>query len=121
MAERLSDDFKAAIVATILNSEPEKAVSVLSERFGISEPRMGVGVVKGRSKGVRAVYSGKRKEILAAKREFLYDPFTVLHEFYHHLRSFGGEHRGTEKYADRFASEFIEAYNRVPSKFSKKS
>jgi hypothetical protein len=72
-----------------------------------------VGVVKGRSKGVQAVYSANRKEILAAKREYLYDPFTILHEFYHHLRYFGGEHRGTEKHADRFAIEFIQAYRTV--------
>ena len=70
-------------------------------------------MVKGRSKGVQAVYSANRKEILAAKREYLYDPFTILHEFYHHLRYFGGEHRGTEKHADRFAIEFIQAYRTV--------
>lgn len=70
-------------------------------------------MVKGRGKGVLAVYSAKRKEILAAKREYLYDPFTILHEFYHHLRYFGDEHRGTERYADRFATDFIQAYNSV--------
>ena len=71
-----------------------------------------MGVVKGRSKGVQAVYSPNRKEILAANAD-LYDPFTILHEFYHHLRYFGGEHRGTEKHADRFAIEFIKSYRTV--------
>ncbi len=104
------------MVATILNSEPEKAISLLCERFGVSVPKLGVGVFKGRTKGVRAVYSGERKEILAASRDYLYDPFTILHEFYHHLRSFAGEHRGTEKHADRFATDFIQAYNRVASR-----
>jgi len=73
-------------------------------------------VVKGRSKGVLAVYSANRKEILAARREYLYDPFTILHEFYHHLRYFGGEHRGTEKYADRFATNFIQSYRTVTAR-----
>ncbi len=73
-------------------------------------------MVKGRSKGVLAVYSANRKEILAAKREYLYDPFTILHEFYHHLRQFAGEHRGTEKYADTFAVDFIQSYNAVAAR-----
>ena len=73
-------------------------------------------MVRGRSKGVQAVYSANRKEILAARREYLYDPFTILHEFYHHLRYFGGEHRGTEKHADRFAIDFIDAYRRAAAR-----
>ncbi len=87
----------------------------------MERPKLGVGVVSGRSKGVLAVYTAKRKEILAAKREYLYDPFTILHEFYHHLRYFAGEHRGTEKYADRFALDFIQAYRRVAERLLAKS
>ena len=56
------------------------------------------------------MYVARRKEIMAARREFLYDPFTILHEFYHHLRYFGNEHRGTEKFADRFAIDYIRAF-----------
>ena len=74
---------------------------------------MGVGVLEGRTKGVAAVYSLERKEILAARREYLYDPFVMIHEFYHHLRSVSGKHRGTEKQADRFALDFIDAYREV--------
>ncbi len=86
---------------------------MLSEFFRVERPRLRIGVVRGRNKGVQAVYVSTRKEILAARREFFYDPFTMLHEFYHHLRYFGGGHRGTEKYADRFAIEFIRAYQSV--------
>ncbi len=110
------DRFKASVVATILNAQPEKALSLLSKQFHVEEPRLRVGVAKGRSKGVRAVYSAKRKEILAARQEYLYDPFTILHEFYHHLRQSGGEHRGTEKHADLFAIDYVGAYERVLSK-----
>jgi hypothetical protein len=100
-------------VSTILDSNPDLALDLLCEYYRVERPRLRIGVVKGRTKGVQAVYSARRKEILAARREFLYDPFTILHEFYHHLRYFGDDHRGTEKYADKFAIDFIIAYNAV--------
>jgi hypothetical protein len=111
--------FKATVVAAILDSNPEKALDLLCERFKVDRPKLGVGTFKGRSKGVQAVYSPQRREILAAKREFLYDPFTILHEFYHHLRYFGQRHRGTEKLADKFAIDFIDAYRRVLERLAK--
>jgi len=107
------EEFKALIVATILDTDPERALDMLCEYYKVDRPRLSVGVVKGRSRGVQAVYTASRKEILAANREYLYDPFTILHEFYHHLRYHGTRHRGTEKYADKFAEGFILAYNRV--------
>ena len=105
--------FKALVVASILDSEPERAIGLLCSRYRVEKPKIGVGVLEGRTKGVRAVYSQHRKEILAAKREYFYDPFVMIHEFYHHLRSVSGKHRGTEKQADKFAVGFIQAYNRV--------
>ena len=102
--------FKAEIVAMILDSRTEAALDLLCGRYRVSVPRLGVGVLEGRTKGVAAVYSLERKEILAARREYLYDPFVMIHEFYHHLRSVSGKHRGTEKQADRFALDFINAY-----------
>jgi len=113
------DRFKATIVATILDSKTEKAIEMLSEHYHVDQPKLGVGVVTGRSKGVLAVYSANRKEILAVRQEFLYDPFVMLHEFYHHLRQFAGHHRGTEKNADKFALDYIAAYKRVASGSSK--
>ena len=104
---------KASVVALILDSKTEEAIGVLSRWYRVSEPRLGVGVFEGRTKGVAAVYSQNRREILAAKREFLYDPFVMIHEFYHHLRSTSGRHRGTEKQADKFALEFIAAYRQA--------
>ncbi len=108
----LEEEMKASVVATILDSRPEEAIEMLCEWYRVRRPRLGVGVVEGRSKGVAAVYSLRRKEILAARREFLYDPFVMIHEFYHHLRSTSGRHRGTEKQADRFALDFIAAYQK---------
>jgi hypothetical protein len=51
-----------------------------------------------------------RREILAANREYLYNPFVIIHEFYHHLRSTSGRHRGTERQADEFAADYVRAY-----------
>jgi hypothetical protein len=107
------EQMKASVVALILDSKPEAALEVLSRWYRVSEPKLTVGVVEGKTKGVAAVYSQRRKEILAARREFLYDPFVMIHEFYHHLRSASGRHRGTERQADRFALEFIVAYRRL--------
>jgi hypothetical protein len=104
---------KASVVAMILDSRPEDALDLLSQWYRVERPRLGVGVVEGRTKGVAAVYSLRRKEILAARREYLYNPFVMVHEFYHHLRSISGRHRGTEKEADRFAVDFIRAYRRL--------
>lgn len=106
------DEMKASVVALILDSKTEDALDLLSKWYKVRVPKLGVGVVEGKTKGVAAVYSLRRKEILAASREYLYDPFVMIHEFYHHLRSASGRHRGTEKDADRFALDFIEAYRR---------
>jgi len=107
------EEMKAAVVALILDFRTEEALDTLSKWYRISSPKLGVGVVEGRTKGVAAVYSTRRKEILAAKREYLYNPFVMIHEFYHHLRSRSGRHRGTEKDADKFAMDFITAYRRL--------
>ena len=96
----------------ILDYKTEKAIEMLCEHYHIEVPRLGVGTTKGHSKGVLAVYSSDRKEIRAVSQEYLYDPFVMLHEFYHHLRQFAGHHRGTEKKADKFALDYIAAYRR---------
>lgn len=100
-------------MATILDCKTEEAIGLLSEQYHVDTPRLGVGATKRHSKGVLAVYSADRREILAVSSDYLYDPFVMLHEFYHHLRQFAGKHRGTEKNADKFALDYIEAYRRV--------
>jgi hypothetical protein len=109
------DRMKAYVVALILDSNPEEAIRVLSKWYRVSVPSLGVGVVEGKTKGVAAVYTQNRREILAARREYLYDPFVIVHEFYHHLRSTSGKHRGTEKQADKFSLDFIASYQRAVS------
>jgi len=107
------EEFKAAVVGMILDRNPELAIKALCEHYKVDVTRLAVGVLEGRTRGVQAVYSASRKEILAANSEYLYDPFTIIREFYHHLRYHGMRHRGTEKHADKFAEGFIVAYTTV--------
>ena len=107
------ESMKAYVVFLVLDQRPEKAIEEMCKWYKVSKPKLGVGVVEGRTKGVAAVYSRGRREILAAKREFLYDPFVIVHEFYHHLRYVGAKHRGTERQADAFAMGFIAAYRKA--------
>ncbi len=102
----------ASVVSMIIDSNPEGALDALCKHYRVGRPKLGMGVTEGKTKGVAAIYSARRKEILVARREYLYNPFVIVHEFYHHLRSVGGKHRGTERQADLFAVGFIESYNR---------
>ena len=101
--------FKTGIVRLILLKETDDAIKALSRHYGIDVPRLKVGMPKKSGRNV-GCYVSKTKTIHLADREKLEDPFVILHEFYHHLRTHGKEHLGTEKHADRFAEEFIEAY-----------
>jgi hypothetical protein len=121
VAQASEQAFRAKVVATVLDSRPEVALDMLCEHYRVSRPRLKVGVSKGRTKGVLAVYSVRRKEILAVRRETFFDPFVLIHEFYHHLRSTSGEHRGTERQADLFAAEFIGAYKHAAEQLARLS
>ena len=101
--------FKAKIVQLILGKETQKAIEALSQHYGIVVPQLRVGMPKKYGKKV-GCYVSNTKTIHVVNREKLEDPFVILHEFYHHIRTHGGEHLGTEKHANRFAEEFIEAY-----------
>jgi Zn-dependent peptidase ImmA (M78 family) len=107
----LSDElmFKAKVVELILMKETGEAVNSLSKRYGVDVPHLKVGMPKKYVKKV-GCYVSRTKTIHVRNREKLEDPFVVLHEFYHHLRTRDRKHRGTEKHADRFAAEFVEAF-----------
>ena len=103
------------IVKLILDSKTEDALELLSSFYHISPPDIKVGTVKGRRKTVYAVYVHKERRIYALNSEVFYNPFIILHEFYHHLRSRGTGHRGSEKHANYYAKEFLHSYgvNRI--------
>jgi hypothetical protein len=109
----LDDLTKAKIVSMILNKKTEAALQHLSKFYGKTPPEIVVGTVKGKRKTVYAVYVQKESKIYAINSDVFYNPFVVLHEFYHHIRTRGAIHRGSEKNANMYARSFIDAYNRI--------
>lgn len=101
---------QALIVKLILNKRTEKSLQLLSNFYSIQAPEVIVGTLKGKRKTVHAVYVGNQRRIYATNSEIFYNPFVILHEFYHHLRFRGMEHRGSEKSANKFALHFINSY-----------
>ena len=107
---------QARIVHMILSRQTEAALELLSKFYHLKPPEISVGTVKGKRRTAYAVYVGKENKIYAMNSDILYNPFVMLHEFYHHLRSRSGEHRGTEKKADLYAKGFIESYKSFAAK-----
>src|SRR5262245_18530829 len=100
----------------ILSKRAEAAWELLSKFYHLKPPELAVGTVRGKTRTACAVYVGKENQIYAMKSDILYNPFVMLHEFYHHLRSRSGEHKGTEKKADLYAKGFIESYKSFAAK-----
>src|SRR3990170_1872449 len=92
--------YRAKIVQMILNKETEKALQDLSSIYKISPPEITVGTIKGKRRTVYAVYVQKESKIYCINSDVFYNPFIILHEFYHHIRTKGGIHKGSEKYAN---------------------
>jgi len=101
--------FKAKVVQLILMKETGEALKSLSRHYNVDVPHLKVGMPKKQSKNA-GCYVSKTKTIHVMSREKMEDPFVILHEFYHHLRTQDRKHRGTEKHANRFAEEFFEAF-----------
>jgi hypothetical protein len=101
--------FRVKIVALILSSDTEEALELLSRRYGVAEPKLLVGMPKRYSKNP-ACYVAKTQTIHVFHREILLNPHVILHEFYHHLRNVANAQGGIEKYADRFAKNYLQAY-----------
>jgi hypothetical protein len=99
--------FRAKIVGLIIDGRPERALRLLAEYYGVTEPTLRVGTVK-RHRKVLACYVEKQSRIYLSDGSFVTNPFVILHEFYHHLRSSDvGKNRQVEKRADLFAWSFI--------------
>jgi hypothetical protein len=107
----LEQDFKATIVWLILNGNVEKALELLAQRYRVKVPIIRVGLPKRNKSKALGCYNGKKRTISVMNSDVLKDPFVILHEFYHHLRTGQDErHRGTEKYANTFAKDYLAAY-----------
>ena len=106
---------QARIVHMILGKRTEEALQALSSFYHIAPPEIAVGTVKGKRRTAYAVYVTKERKIYAMDSDIFGNPFVILHEFYHHLRSRSGAHRGTERHANLYAKGFIDSYRAAAS------
>lgn len=104
---------KAKIVYLILNKKTEEALQNLSNFYKVTPPEITVGTIKGKRRTVYAVYVQQERKIYCINSDIFYNPFIVLHEFYHHLRTKAGTHRGSERYANMYAKSFIDSYKKI--------
>jgi hypothetical protein len=118
MMPELDDLEKAKIVSLILDKKTEIALENLSELYKVDTPEIVVGTIKKKRRTVYAVYVVQEKKIYALNSEIFYNPFVVLHEYYHHIRSKRGTHRGSEKHANLYAQDFIDSYMKVVGKLN---
>ena len=113
MKKELDDIFRAYIVQLIINKKTEEALESLSRFYNIRPPDIVVGTIKGKRRTVYAVYVQRESRIYCINSEIFYNPFIVMHEFYHHLRTTAGVHKGSEKHANTYARRFIESYRTI--------
>jgi len=107
------DDFKATAVLLIVNGKPEEALTLLANHYKVTTPKLKVGLPKGHKTIAYGCYTSKTETISLLNSDLITNPFIILHEFYHHLRSKNVDkiHRGTEKNANRFAINIISEFN----------
>jgi hypothetical protein len=108
-----SENFKAYIVSLILvEGKTETAIELLSKEYHISVPVLKVGLPKGHKTTAYGCYSANNQTISVLNSDIYVNPFVILHEFYHHLRSKAVDrmHKGTEGNADKFALDYIKQY-----------
>lgn len=107
----MDSEFKASIVKLIVEYSAEEAIKLLAEHYHVHVPTIRVGLPKHPRKNSAGCYSAKTQTIHVLNRDSFKDPYVILHEFYHHLRtSIDKKHKGTEKHANEFAKEFLKAY-----------
>ncbi len=101
--------FRTNIVYLILSKDTEHALHLLSRHYKVVEPKIKVGMPKRYSKNA-ACYVAKTKTIHVSHREILCNPRVILHEFYHHLRTVSDAQGGIEKYANKFAANYVRTF-----------
>jgi hypothetical protein len=120
LKRELDDIFKAYIVQLVLDKKTEQALEKLSQFYEIRPPEIGVGTIKGKRRTVYAVYVQRECKIYCINSEIFYNPFIIMHEFYHHLRTTAGVHKGSEKHANRYARGFIDSYKTIINNMGQK-
>jgi hypothetical protein len=108
----VQDNFKPYVVWLILNGKTEDALELLAKTYKVNVPNLKVGLPKGHKVKAFGCYTNTNETIAVLNSDIFMNPFVIIHEFYHHLRSKGADkmHRGTEGNADKFALDFLRAY-----------
>ena len=111
-------NFKPIVVQLVLQKQTEEALELLAKTYGVDVPRLKVGLPKGHVRTAYGTYCAKDQTICVLDSDIFGNPFVIIHEFYHHLRSknVDKQHKGTEKNADKFAMEFIKEYQAAVAK-----
>lgn len=111
----VEQNFKANLVALILKGKPEEALEILAKNYHVKVPALKVGLPKKHKRSAYGCYTAKTQTIAVLDSDALLNPFVILHEFYHHMRSKAVDrvHRGTEGNADKFALDYLLAYQIV--------
>ena len=105
--------FQAKIVGMIaLDRRPEDALDALCSHYRVEKPGLRIGLPKGEKRAL-GCYVHRDRTIYMSSEEYLFDPYVLIHEFYHHLRHVGGKHRGTERHARDFAIGFLRSAERI--------
>jgi Zn-dependent peptidase ImmA (M78 family) len=100
-------EFQANIVRLIaIERKPEDALEALCEHYRVERPVLRIGLPRGEKKAL-GCYVHRERTIYISSEEYLFDPYVLIHEFYHHLRHVDGKHRGTERHARDFALAFL--------------
>ena len=109
------NNFKLIVVWLILNGKTEEALTLLAKNYKVNVPSLKVGLPKRHKIKACGCYTARNETISVLNSDTLANPFVIVHEFYHHLRSKAVDkmHRGTEKNADKFALEFLREYQEV--------
>ncbi len=101
------DAFRTRIIRLIrLEKNPEAAIEELSAHYRVEPPCLKMGLPKGEKRAL-GCYVQRDRTIYVSNQDYLYDPYVIVHEFYHHLRNVSGKHRGTERHAKEFALAFL--------------
>ncbi len=89
-----------------VDRNPEEALDALCAHYRVDRPNLRVGLPKGEKRAL-GCYVHRDRTIYMSSEEYLFDPYVLIHEFYHHLRHVGGKHKGTERHARDFAISFL--------------
>ena len=100
-------EFQEDIVRLIaIERKPEEALDALCAHYRVERPALRIGLPRGEKKAL-GCYVHRERTIYISSEDYLFDPYVLIHEFYHHLRHVDGKHRGTERHARDFALSFL--------------